>query len=114
MDSPQKYLTSPLFNNKQSSLLFNLRSHCVNEFKSNFYTCNCPLCGKSEDTQEHAVVCEAISEHIGSEHKKSLESVTNSDIYSDPRRQHLVTQVFSYIIQTRERLRNVNKPTTAS
>ena len=114
MDSPQKYLTSPLLNNKQSSLLLNLRSHCVNEFKSNFYTCNCPLCGKSEDTQGHAIVCETIRKHMDSEHKKSLESVTYMDIYSDPLRQHLVTQVFSYIIQTRERLRTENKPTTAS
>ena len=86
MDSPKNYLTSPLFNNKQSTLFFNLRSHWVNEFKSNLYTCNSPLCGKSEDTQEHAIVCEAISKYMGSEHKKSLESVTYSDIYSDPLR----------------------------
>ena len=35
--TPQAYLVSPSFSNKQSSLLFNLRSQCVNEFKSNFF-----------------------------------------------------------------------------
>ena len=34
--APQSYLTSGMFSNKLSSLLFNLRSHCVNEFRSNF------------------------------------------------------------------------------
>ena len=31
-------LTNTIFSNKQSGLLFNLKSQCVNEFKSKFYT----------------------------------------------------------------------------
>ena len=33
---PQPYLSNPLFTNKQTSLLFNLRSRSVNEFKKTF------------------------------------------------------------------------------
>ena len=51
----QRYLSSPLFNNKQTKLLFKLRSSCVNEFKSNFSTSLCPLCNSNSDTQEHAL-----------------------------------------------------------
>ena len=61
---PQAYLTSHLFTHKQSSLLLNLRCQCVNEFKSNFYTSICPLCNSNPDTQEHAIVCPRLKQHI--------------------------------------------------
>ena len=114
LNNPQNYLKSSLFTNKQSSLLFNLRSHCVNEFKRNFYNSDCPLCGKSEDTQEHALECEDLIKHMSWEHNQGLQSVKYSDIYCEPEKQLRVTQVFSNIIQTREKLRIQNLPTTAS
>ena len=36
LNTPQEYLKSSTFSNKESSLLFNLRCRLVNEFKGNF------------------------------------------------------------------------------
>ena len=57
LQAPQSYLTNPLFSNKQSSLLFNLRCKGVNEFKCNMFASTCPVCKISQDTQEHALIC---------------------------------------------------------
>ena len=47
---PQNYLTDSKFSNKETSLLFNLRSQCVNEFRSNFYISQCQFCKSCEDS----------------------------------------------------------------
>ena len=102
---PQPFLTTALFNNKQTSLLFNLRSSCVNEFKANFFTSTCSLCYLNSDTQEHATVCLSMRNLIAHEHVALLNSVTYSDIFSDIQKHFKVTQVFELMIQTREKLR---------
>jgi hypothetical protein len=101
---PQPYLSSPLFTNKQTSLLFNLRSRSVNEFKANFFTSCCPLCSNS-DTQEHALHCIKIRDLLTQEQVSSLSSVSYSDIFSDMEKQYKITLLFECIIQTREKLR---------
>ena len=106
---PQPYLISPIFSNKQSSLLFNLRSQCVNEFKSNFFTSYCPLCSKSnhkyEDTQSHALICEALKKEMTISQKQVLNTVTYNDIFSSVEAQFNITKVFEMIILKREALR---------
>ena len=102
---PQPFLTSALFNNKQTSLLFNLRSSCVNEFKANFFPSTCPLCCLNSDTQEHAIVCLSMRNLIAHEHVALLNSVTYCDIFSDIEKQFKITQAFELIIRTREKLR---------
>ena len=79
---PQPYLSNPMFTNKQTSLLFNLRSRSVNEFKANFFTSCCPLCSNS-DTQEHALHCIKIRDLLTQEQVSSLSSVSYIDIFSD-------------------------------
>ena len=100
---------SPSFSNKQSSLLFNLRSQCVNEFKSNFFTSYCPFCSKSnhiyEDTQFHALFCEAIKKELTITQLQAFNSVTYNDIFSTVEAQLNITKVFEMIISKREALR---------
>jgi hypothetical protein len=109
LKKPQAYLMSPSFSNNQSSLLFNLRSQCVNEFKSNFFTSYCPFCSKSnhiyEDTQFHALFCEAIKKELTISQLQAFNSVTYNDIFSTVEAQLNITKVFEMIISKREALR---------
>ena len=109
LKTPQGYLYSPIFSNKQSGLLFNLRCQCVNEFKSNFYTSYCPFCSKvthtHEDSQSHALACITIKKKMTNSQLQELSSVTYNDIFSDLEAQHRITKVFEFIIQIRELLR---------
>ena len=41
---PQNYLIDLKFSNKETSLLFNMRSQWVNEFRNNFYISQCQFC----------------------------------------------------------------------
>ena len=102
---PQAYLTNQLFTHKQSSLLLNLRCQCVNEFNSNFYASICPVCKLYPDTQEHAIVCSSIKQHINQELLSLFDGVSYSDIFSTIDSQLRVTQLFEIIIKTRIQLR---------
>ena len=94
-----------MFTNKETSLLFNLRSQCVNEFKANFYLHSCPFCKTHSDTQEHALYCTTLRKHMDKDILSDLDSVSYNDIFGDINSQHKITQIFSSIIQTREQLR---------
>ena len=102
---PQPYLKDERFSNKETRLLFNLRSQCVNEFKANFYTYNCQFCKLHSDTQEHALSCKMFRRHMKKEHLQGLDSVTYNDLFGDASSQHNITKVFTTIIDTRELLR---------
>jgi len=82
---PQMYLSSGLFTNKMTSLLFNLRCQCVNEFKQNFAAPNvlymCPLCSYFEDTQEHALHCNTLTKYLPTHLQDLLSEVKYSDIF---------------------------------
>ena len=99
----QDYLISNKVTNKISKLVFNLRSKCVKDFKSNFpnqYSTNsCPLCGKHEDTQQLALTCEVVSQEIM---KSELEPVEYNNLFGSIEDQVKVAQVFLKIIKLRE------------
>ena len=65
----------------------------------------CIICGKCEDNQEHALICNVLRSHIPREHKESLENVIYADLFGNTINQLRVTEVFSIIIKTRQRLR---------
>ena len=72
---PQEYLTTNKLNNKQESLLFNLRCQSVRNIKDNFhqqFTNNllCNLCKKEIDNQEHILQCHVLQEHIKWNHEE--------------------------------------------
>ena len=104
----KSYLTSGKFSNKLSSLLFNLRSHCVNEFRSNFQSSTqhilCPVCKLSDDTQEHAILCEALEKHMERDHKDILKNVKYVDIFGSQEEQLRITKTYSILISVREKL----------
>ena len=56
LKKPQAYLMDAMFNNTES-LLFNLRSQSVNEFKGNFFISFCQFCKSYLDTQDQALSC---------------------------------------------------------
>jgi hypothetical protein len=69
----------------------------VNKFKSNFFTSYCPLCSKSnhkyEDTQAHALICEALKKEMTISQIQVLNTVTYNDIFSSVEAQFNVTKV---------------------
>ena len=106
MTSPQKYLTDTRFTNKMSSLLFNLRSRCENEFKDNFHNMSreslCIVCQQLIDSQEHALSCADISHHLDEEDKARLNRVHYSDLFSDTDKQFEITLLYFSIIKVRQ------------
>ena len=64
LKKPQHYIMDAMFNNNETSLLFNLRSQSVNEFKANFQISICPFCKFHLDTQEHALSCNILRSHM--------------------------------------------------
>ena len=105
MKHPQSYLVSGQLSNNQCKLLFNLRSRCVNEFKSNFFPSVCMICKLNPDTQEHALLCQNLQIHLKQDTVNLLPTVTYNDIFSDTHSQLNISKVYQDIIQTRERLR---------
>ena len=59
----------------------------------------------NSDTQEYALVCINIRNLLTQEQVSSLSSVSYIDIFSDTEKHYKITQVFEFIIQTREKLR---------
>jgi hypothetical protein len=111
---PQEYITSNLLSNKQSSLLFNLRSKCVNEFKSNFkfggQQLNCELCLVNDDSQEHALSCQSLNKYLSLEQNEELKSVNYEDLFGAVEDQLRITKVYENIIAIRKRLRAAPRP----
>ena len=105
MDFLQNYLLSNQFSNKMCSLLFNLQSKSVNEFKGNMQSSNqqspCTVCGPEEDSQQHSLICSELKKHIPIAHKELFESVKYADLFGNIVDQLQITEVFNTIIQTR-------------
>ena len=101
----QEYMISNKVTHKISKLIFNLRSNCVNEFRSNFRNLNpttlCPLCLKHEDTQQLALACEEVAHHLTQE---ELNSVKYDNLGGNVEDQAKIANVFLKIIKVREKL----------
>ena len=104
--APQQYLNSSLFDNKMCSLLFNLRCKSVNNFRDNFHSKygeapKCKLCGKENDSQEHAIPCEAIlSELMKTDSEMNIQY---DHIFGTVEQQYNITKLYQKIIQIREK-----------
>jgi hypothetical protein len=105
----EEYITSAKFSNQQCSLLFNLRSKCVNEFKGNFQFggqhFKCQVCMIENDTQEHALVCMSLRKHITPANVGKLDSVRYEDLFGPTEYQLKITEAYEEIIETRKKLR---------
>ena len=100
----QKYITSPLFSDREVSLLFALRSKCVKECKANFRShypqdILCKFCDENEpDDQQHMLDCIELNKHIKSQ-ELSKNKIEYSDIFEDPSKQKEVTSLFSNLLK---------------
>ena len=105
---PQNYLLSNKLKNKHKSLLFNLRSKCVNGFKDNFHGMHqfytCQFCGNHVDSQENALTCESIIKHLSPENKEILRHMKYEHIFGSIDQQLTATKMFEEIINIREEL----------
>ena len=99
--SKYKTITHKLTNH-EIPLVFSLRTRTVRDFKSNFpfqdkENINCPLCGETEDTQEHCLSCD----------KLKSDTITHNyeDIYSDDLNKQInITRLFSTLLEERRQL----------
>ena len=109
LNKPQDYITSNKLNNKQTSLIFNLRSRCINTFKKNFAIMykgdqNCPLCENETDTQEHALQCHIVMKHMSTEDKIRMRKVEYNHLFGTTEEQAKLATVYESILSIRERL----------
>lgn len=114
LNHPQEYLSGNLFNNRLSSLLFNLRCQSVKGVKANFnnlYEGNtqCQFkCLNKEDSQEHMLTCHELIRHLDPQQKETLRNVEYGDLFGNPTKQLGITQMFRILLKTRERLLGKN------
>ena len=108
LNVPQSYLVCGKFSNKESSLLFNLRSKSVNDFKDNFHTmfgnALCPHCGTYSDSQSHALNCTILKSHMSQADIEEYSSVKYGDLFGNVNKQLKITQMFQTLIHIRRKL----------
>ena len=106
----QNYLTSPLFSNYETKLLFNLRSRTNDAFKCNFrhlYGENiyCPLkcCPESplEDSQKHLLICSKLKIETTNVARTQIEY---NDIFKDVNKQKEVVTMYSELLEQKAKL----------
>ena len=110
----QKYLTSPLFSNNETSLLFGLRTRTARAFKANFSylyggKTECPLkcwdVKKYEpapaDNQEHSMVCNKLKT---TSNNISLGMIEYNDLFSDVQKQKEVITMFTELLEYKEKM----------
>ena len=100
-NSPQPYITHPLFTNDLCSLLFNLRCKTVTGIKDNFpsqYQTDmlCPLCLAETDTLKHCLQCPVIS--------NQYYDMKYEDIFGTVTQQLQVTKRYKYLLEKRASL----------
>ena len=118
LEKPQEYLTSGLFTNSQRSILFNMRSMSEKNFRDNFHRMYqdtlCQLCKSGVDSQEHALSCIVLSDHLNQEDKVTLKRVNYLDIFGDLQAQLCITKLYQTLIRIKRRLlKPVDQPTSA-
>ena len=117
----QSYITSPMFNDKEVSLLFAMRSNCVRQCKANFssqykqpHETFCIFCSeKKPDDQKHTLECKGLIKHLKSE-KVVQKKIEYSDIYKDTLKQKNVTALFSELLKVKNELMESYNPSTSS
>ena len=110
----QEYIKSSKFRCEESTVLAKLRSKTVSDIKSNIRSFSqndmlCPLCMKSEDTQEHCLECPKLKNVI----KPSEKHIKYEQIYSQSEsEQQAVASLFLNILERRNLLLQEGLPGT--
>ena len=66
------------------------------------YTCQ--LCKLEVDTQEHALTCHIIRQHLSQQERDLLKTVSYEDIFGTLSIQLIITQLFQSILKIKKRL----------
>lgn len=104
LKKPQQYLVTNKITNKQKSLLFNLRCNSVRGVRKNFSNMyfgdlQCRLCYLTIDCQSHVMLCTVLKEHY-----TWNPDIKYEFIYGTLEQQIEVIQVYSTLMEVRERL----------
>ena len=115
----QQYITSPIFSDKDVSILFALRSECLKDCKANFKSqyknqkeILCNLCNVSEiDSQQHMLECKELKKKIKNDdlvHQKSI----YEDIFKDTLKQKNIATLFGQLSEIKKSKIEKNTPST--
>ena len=74
---------------------------------------DCPICGKSEDTQEHALTCEKITLQLDKDQLQLQSAQSYNDLFSTIDKQVEITKTYRNIIEIRQQLRIHDNPDLA-
>ena len=107
----QKYMKSPLFDSDSTSLLLGLRTRTVPGIKNDFICLysdvNCPLNCGDVDTLPKILTCKVLKDNMEST-SVSNDTIVYEDIFStDIVKQRQATELFSQLLQLREKIVNV-------
>ena len=112
----QQYMKSQLFTNEEVNLLFAIRSRMIDS-KSNFKSkyikddLTCRICHKAEENQFHLLHCKVLNDVLKSNDIIS-EQVKYEDIYSEHKKQKLVTSIFAKLLNIRKQMLENRENTT--
>ena len=104
-----EYLTNPDFNTKQKQLLFKLRSRTL-DVKVNFRGQHmnnilCISCGLVPESQSHILQCPPIVTRLNYLSDKTSK-LNELDIYGDLESQKKIVNIYSDILEIREKLKH--------
>ena len=113
---PQPYLTSPLFNNEETTLLFALRTRTLRNMKANFKNqyggkVDCQMkCWEQEalppeDSQQHLLVCKVLRNKVTSP-DIARGDILYKHIFGNISEQKEVTVLLQRLVQAREDILN--------
>ena len=116
----QEYLTSPLFSNEETKLLYAFRTRTVKNIKANFPNMyfgdlSCPLnCVPQEntvqkDTQQHLLTCAKLQSCIGTD-ELSRGAVKYEHLFGDVNKQKEAIVLLSKLIEAREKFEKDDPP----
>merc|ERR1712240_171339 len=105
----QGYITSPIFTDKEVSMLFALRSECLRECKANFksqfkhdYEIICSLCTEKKlDDQRHMLKCKELSKEMNNK-ELIKDKIEYSDMYGDVMKQKVITALYTQLVKIKQ------------
>ena len=116
----KSYLTSPIFSNNETQLLFALRTRTVAGIKANFPNMNtddqdCPLnCWRQgeqpqKDTQQHLLLCSKLNSQLET-NEMSCGNVLYEHVFGNTLQQKEATVLIKKLLNIREDLMTVGPP----
>ena len=111
----QNYILSHQFSNKEKSTLFMLRSNTTRGIKNNFSSwykpnLSCPMSCQNIDDQRHLLKCAPTIARLSTEQQILTHTVKYEDIYGCLEKQKGAVNVFSWLLEARERLLGAATP----